>query len=402
MRQYTPYKLTLSKAWLLLIGISYLLIGLSQASNFSYSGFVSQGLVYTTENNFYGDSQDGSFEYREIGLNGIWQPSSKLHVYGQLLSRKAGKKDDGEIRFDYLGIAYRALHDDSQTLDLRLGRYKNTFGLYNQTRDVAFTRPSIFLPQSIYLDRFRDLSLASDGLKLSYQRQSDDFRFVFDLGLGKPQITANDLLLSFAELDGSNSRLKDEQLHSAQFLAELNDGEWVASLGKVIGDIDVDVTLDIPLNFIFQDGRFKLDGTIASLQYNSEYYSITAEYFQVKSDVGIIIGGVPSNYSESYYLQAEYRYSPQLQFVIRSDSYYFNKDDKSGALHNFVTGDPAHTRFAKDLSLTARWQFDASWLAMLEYHQVDGTGWLSEKDNPDLFALQRKWSMITALVSYRF
>lgn len=402
MTTYIPSKLSSgAHAFLLLMLVSF--GNKAFASNFSYSGFVTQGYVYTTENNFYGDSQDGSLEYREIGINGIWQPLPKLQFFGQLLSRKAGKMDDGDIRFDYLGVGYRAIHEDSQTLDFRAGRYKNTFGLYNETRDVAFTRPSIFLPQSIYLDRFRDLSLASDGVKLSYQYLTEGLRVAFDLGLGKPQIGTDDLLVSFGELNGENSELNNERLNSLQLLFEFNDGEWIASYGKVIGDIEVDVDVPPPFDMFFQDGNFELDGSILSLQYNSEFYSITGEYNRVKSDIGILAGiTVPTNYTDSYYLQAEYRHSPQLSFILRTDYHFFDKDDKSGEFYNSISGEPAHTRYAKDISLTTRWQFHPSWLAMLEVHQVDGTGWLSEKDNPDIFALEREWLMVSALVSFRF
>jgi hypothetical protein len=35
--------------------------------------------------------------------------------------------------------------------------------LYNTTRDVPFTRPSIILPQSIYFERTRNLTVSADG-----------------------------------------------------------------------------------------------------------------------------------------------------------------------------------------------------------------------------------------------
>lgn len=50
-------------------------------------------------------------------------------------------------------------------LGVRLGRVKNPFALYNETRDVIWTRPGVLLPQSIYFDALalRQPEISSDG-----------------------------------------------------------------------------------------------------------------------------------------------------------------------------------------------------------------------------------------------
>ena len=37
--------------------------------NLQMHGFLSQGWVWTSDNDFFGDSQDGSFDYTELGVN---------------------------------------------------------------------------------------------------------------------------------------------------------------------------------------------------------------------------------------------------------------------------------------------------------------------------------------------
>ena len=65
---------------------------------------------------------------------------------------------------------------------------KTPLGLYNDTRDVAFTRPSILLPQSIYFDRTRKLALAADGVHLYGEYRSDLGDISFQAGVVRPLV----------------------------------------------------------------------------------------------------------------------------------------------------------------------------------------------------------------------
>ncbi|MCA1850908.1 MAG: hypothetical protein LC647_00510, partial [Beggiatoa sp.] len=70
---------------------------------------------------------------------------------------------------------------------------------------------------------------------------------------------------------------------------------------------------------------------------------------------------------------------------------------------------PRHRFFAKDLTFGLRWDFADDWLVAAEYHNIDGTAWLSPVDNPGIndFALARDvsdghWDLFTMIFSYRF
>jgi hypothetical protein len=130
---------------------------------FQYHGFISQNFVLSSENNFYGESSKGSFDFTEAGFNVSLRPLSRLGLAAQVLYRRAGELEDEEVRLDYGVVEFTALDAAEVRAGLRLGRVKNPLGLYNETRDVAFTRPSIFLSQSIYFDRTRNFALSSDG-----------------------------------------------------------------------------------------------------------------------------------------------------------------------------------------------------------------------------------------------
>ncbi|MBS1212726.1 MAG: hypothetical protein H6R26_1343, partial [Proteobacteria bacterium] len=127
-------------------------------------GFASQSYIHTTGNQFFGHSTNmGSLDFTEMGINGSWRPISQLQASMQIVYRRAGRTDDQDLRIDFGFLDYSFLSDSDDLLGIRLGRVVNPIGLYNDTRDMPFTRPSILLPQSIYFDINRNLALSSDG-----------------------------------------------------------------------------------------------------------------------------------------------------------------------------------------------------------------------------------------------
>ena len=137
------------------------------ADGWRVDGFFTQNHLRSTHNNLFGESTRGTFDYTEAGLALSWAPAPTFLLAGQALYRHAGAAENGG-RVDYLMAAWTPLATEGGSLGLRVGRIKNPIGLFNETRDVAFTRPSLLLPQSIYLDGVgvRDALLSSDGFGL--------------------------------------------------------------------------------------------------------------------------------------------------------------------------------------------------------------------------------------------
>ena len=54
-------------------------------------GFISQALVYSSDNNIGGGSDDGvATDMREVGANLSWRPGADWLVSGQVLARRSG------------------------------------------------------------------------------------------------------------------------------------------------------------------------------------------------------------------------------------------------------------------------------------------------------------------------
>ena len=369
--------------------------------NVQVHGFLSQAYIKTSANNFFGNtSGGGSFDFREIGINGSWRALSDLQLSLQLVSRWAGETDDGDPRVDYGFLDYSIVSDADNLWGLRLGRILNPFGFYNETRDVAFTRPSILLPQSIYFDANRNLALSGDGGQIYGERRSEYGDFFFQLVGGYPRVDDPDLEPAIFMQDVPGN-LEGAPTVLGRILYERDGGalRLAVSGGNINANYEPDALGD-PL----EDGNFNFRPVLLSAQYNAERWSLTGEYafrHTKLSDFGPAFPDV-SFTGESYYVQGTYRFAPRFDAVLRYDVLIKNKDDRNGAQFEAVTGLPGFTQFAKDLTVGVRWDATRSIMLRGEFHRVNGTGWLSTLENPNPNDLEQHWNLFSILASFRF
>lgn len=358
-------------------------------------GFLSQALVITDDNNFFGPSSDsdGSLKYTEIGANASIRPHEDVLLAAQVLSRRAGGDgSDARPVLDYGVVDYQMLSDQRRTFGLQVGRFKNPFGFYNQTRDVAFTRPSILLPQSIYFDRTRSLGLSADGASAYAEERFNSGVVRFKGGIGKP--TTRDLANQLFS-ENLDSEVSGETSSIAQLIYEHSNGHFTAAVSTA--DVNLDVSLG-PNN-----GKLNFQPWIFSLQYDMENWALTGEYairnLSLSGSGAIresdIIG-------ESWYIQYLRRFNDNWQWLIRYDSLVSDKSDRSGSQYETQGLGPSHSRFAKDLTLGLQWNLNPRVMMAAEYHHVDGTGWLPIQDNSDPSETSRRWNMLLFQLSLRF
>ena len=405
-------KLSIFKSNFLLVGYFFICLywivperlqALELIDDFQFHGFFTQGYFLTSDNRIFGESDSGgSLDFTEAGLNASWAFSADLRVAGQVLFRRAGSGHDYDVEADFGLLDYTILSNSDALLGVRLGRFKNPLGLYNDTRDVLFTRPTILLPQSIYLERTRDLSLSADGGLLYGEYRTDLGNVSFEFGAGIPR--GNNLDTELAYFGSDYPGNTDSKL---SYIGRLNyeheGGKYRAAISSARVDVRYDPKLlppeDLPsLKDIFIP-------VIFSAQYNGDKLSLTSEYairriqensldkdYQVDSDVT----------GNSYYLQALYRFNEDWQAIVRYDVLYNNREDKDGKKYQALTGKPAFTQFAKDWTFGLRYYLNSSFLVAAEYHFVDGTAWLPRQDNPDTDDLRQRWRLFSLAASYRF
>jgi TonB dependent receptor len=362
-------------------------------------GFAAQGLIGSTNNNFFGESRDGiSTEFTEAGLHGSWQPLDALRLAGQVLYRRAGESDQDGLRLDYAQADWQFHQTDVTQIGLKLGKVKLPYGLYNETRDVPFTRPGILLPQSVYIDNSRDLLLAAPG--------------VFLHGASVQAYGATDFQLGWVRPDF------DSESVEYVFLGTARPGK-LKGKGAIGARLRWDTPADTTLMLTYADakadyepagldslaaGKVRFRNLLATVQQRLDTLTLTAEYGEPRGDLTGFGPALPDNVRnvQAFYLQGEWRFRPAWELMLRHEHFYRDKHDRNGSQFEAATGLPAHTMFARDWALGLRWDATPSLMLRAEYHHVDGTGWLPGPDNPAFLSREQRWNMWLLQAAYRF
>lgn len=356
-------------------------------------GFASQSYLHTSANNFFGYTQNmGSLDFTEMGINGSWRPLPRLQTSMQVVYRRAGKTDDQDLRIDFGFVDYAAFSDAEHLWGIRAGRVVNPYGLYNDTRDMPFTRPSILLPQSIYFDIDRNLGISSDGLQLYGEHRTDygDFLLQFNAAWSRASDPFWKPFFDAKTVDGALSWI-------GRLMYEWEGGRL--RLGVSSGELNIDYRpRGLPPQV--RASEFTASPILFSFQYNEEDWTLTSEYAIRGSQFQNF--GMPEHSftGESYYVQGTYRFITDVEGFVRYDVYYQDTSDRDGTKYAALTGRPAYDSFAKDLAVGVRWDVAQSIMLRGEYHYIEGTGWTSPQENTG--ATSKYWNMFAVSVSFRF
>lgn len=361
-------------------------------------GFLSQGFLHTSDNNLFGHSDDNiSVDFRELGLNTSWRVIPELQLALQVVWRNAGQTDNQDLRIDYGVVNYNLFSSESTTLGIKAGRVPTPLGLYNETRDVASTRPSVLLPQSIYFDRNRNISYSADGGYLYGEQRSDYGDLDFTIGVVNPRTDDP----SFK--NGIVGNDPGKMVGHTSWVTRLNY-EWqsgLVRLGASYADLNADYHQGNTSKFSRGSIRFK--PLVFSAQYNAENWSLTAEYAYRKTEL-TDFGLFPNMdvAGESFYIQGIYKFTNYLEGLIRYDELSVDRNDKNGnefALRS-LTGAPNYSRYARDWTVGLRAKFFSGFMISAEYHRINGTAWLSSLENDK--STTKHWDLYTLLISYSF
>tara|TARA_B100000809_G_scaffold266694_1_gene330783 strand:+ start:4799 stop:6025 length:1227 start_codon:yes stop_codon:yes gene_type:complete len=369
-------------------------------SSLRWHGFANQGIIKTDHNNFFGDSEHWSSEFSDLGLGGSWKPNSRLQFSAQAIYRRAGKNSQDNVQLDYGFADLNLVNTLDYGLGVRAGRVKNTYGLYNDARDIASNKPSILLPQSIYLDSLRQVFHTMDGLSSYGYAQWADTHLNLDVVYGKPLIdeTTEQFILS-AKRPGN---IENEKMLIARIMLEQDAGLW--RLGYSFAQLNSDYK-PAPVDFSVS-GEVNINLNLLSFEYNWTDWQITAEYQISETEYkGLNYIGYDNQINnESYYGQVSYRITPKWKTFARYDVYYINSNDKDGKKLEVETGGlvPAHKAFAKDITAGIRYDINKHWMLAAEYHHIKGTGWLALVENPIPSETSENWNLFTAQLSFKF
>lgn len=364
----------------------------SAFGDWTFNGFLSQGYSLSNANNFNSSGQHGgSFDFREAAINSRWQINDRFAFAAQLLYRDVPASVSDDLKLDYAFVDYsQASSNGSMNYGLTLGRFKNPFGFYNETRDVPFTRPGVLLPQSLYTERGRPFAMASQGVLIHADYFSEEGTLSFKASLGEP-IPGGASLEYILFRDDLNGQFNPDVSITAQLRydgAGSTDG-WSFALSYLNYSYD----FSRPQSLGRDDFEFSFKVYAVSLQYAFQDWKFTSEFGYGHSFDNIN--------RASAYLQATRRIGPKLESFLRYDLMLADIDDRWGHGYERQGQGPAHNRYAKDLTFGVNWNLTSDLTLRAEWHHVEGTSWLSPAEI-DLRDADRRWNLGLVELSFRF
>jgi hypothetical protein len=366
-----------------------------------WHGFLTQGYIKTSDNSFLGDSEKGSFDLTELGLSASWRASEKLLLAAQLLSRNAGDMYDASPSFDFLLADYRLFSAVTGIAGVRVGRIKNALGLYNETRDVAFTRPGFLLPQVIYFGKVRNLVLSADGVMLYRDIYTDNGNYSFTAGGGRSRVDTN-VEIAYLGADRAGELESDGATWLLSGFYTTADERLKLGLSGAVSSMEYSPGSG---DFL-QAGRTDFDYWIASFQYNWEKWTLSAEYMQEPIEWRQYGPFFPDQKAtaEGYFLQTAFRLKPDVEWMFRYEEGFADKDDRRGQQASISSAGaiPSFTQFSRIITTGLRWDYSPSIMLRAELQFHEGTFVLSSRENVNPADLRKDWNQFSVLASYRF
>jgi hypothetical protein len=343
-------------------------------------GFVSQGFMLSTGNNYLAKSKRGSFEFSEVGLNVTKNLTGRLRVGMQLFARDLGPLGNYSAKFDWYYLDYRF----ADWLGLRAGRTKLPFGLYNEVGDIDSARVPILLPQSMYPINNRELLLAQTGLELY------GYAPLGPVGNLEYRVYGGTV---FADAPDPPEPIRVTELEVPYVVG--GRVIWEAPLPGLRAGFSLQA-LRLDLGYTLAAGappifmgvtniEFSVLLWVASLEYTWRGLLIAAEYGrwrgEISSDMPAVV--MPATaVNERYYLMVSYQVAPWFTPGVYYAGLYPNYEEREG-----------RENYRHDLAATLRFDLNDHWLLKLEGHLMRGTADLDPRlnDNTPLDMLEKDW-----------
>ncbi len=376
------FKLSKSSLKLSLLMLLTLNINSAFAEDWTWHGFVSQGLIQAKDSNFVNNDGDVSARLTEIGVNSVYKIDNDLKLSGQLMYLNGGNRFVDGARIDYLFLNWTPYNALDWQFDLYLGRFKNMHWAYSSTRDVAITRPLIVLPQSVYFDSFRDIAVGSDGLALrsTHNLSIGELEFIWSWGATPVSLDMSRRVTS-TDVSGKTDQKFVHQA-SAYWRPSDSQMQWGVSL------LDSDFSYEKSAVDRYFNGDFTVQRVMLNWRYSAENWELTSEIMQERVNVqGFIFPQLERNqFAQGAFLLGRYDWSELTSWYLSYDYFIANKDNPSGSQLPATSGGfiPSYFGYQRDAAISVDHQIAENFRLKLEYHWIEGTGRLGPNVVPDV------------------
>lgn len=367
-----------------------------------FGGFVSQGYLKSTDNNYPVDTQDGTFDFREYAVNASTTFGSHFRIGGQLFAQKLGKYGDDKVILDWAVADYNFCPE----FGLRAGRVKYPRSLHSDVLDADVLRPFIFLPQSMYDARLRDFQASFDGGmaygSLAAGKNAFDYKVFYgdipmktDSGLADFFNTTS----LFANPPGVKQLGLDSVYGATLAWTTPVPGLRLSAYYSVLKHLQAAGQFAAIPAFGSSIDLEKIEYSAASAEYTKDKWTFVGEYMLQQGDSQVTLPSfipksAPGKFgTRSYYVSAARRLNDKLEV----GAYYTH-------IHNsYPTTAPTSADKRNDWTVSGRYDLNDHLLFKLEVHFINGTRDIfnvqgisnppaSMKDSMTLFAAKTTFS----------
>jgi hypothetical protein len=373
-----------------------------------FGGFISQGYLKSSANDYLGNTSDGTFDFREYALNasyakGVWR------IGAQVFGQKLGEYGDDKIKLDWAMIDYHPY----QWLGFRAGRVKLPRGLYNEALDLDSVRPFILLPQSIYDNRLRDFIASFDGAMAYGNVDLKRFGSLdYTLYYGDTPMSAKSGASDFFNTDSPFPNITigiNSLTGGTLFWNTPVTGLRAGYSETTFKNLDVLRQVVVPAAHLDKP-YFKNAETYYHHQLSVEYtrgeWVFAAEAAREYTRYKIGVPGVSTTQSATlhvdydsdlFYVSAARRITPWLELGS------YCSVSREHFRHNTNVSIPPLLK-QTDYALSARFDLNDHVVFKLEGHYLDGAGKVfnTPAHPADLSSLDTSWTMLAAKVTFSF
>ena len=373
-------------------------------------GFISQGYLQSTRNDFITDSEDGTWQFNEFALNFSYTPIEKLLISLQLFARDLGSVGNDDINVDFAFADYRVW----DMLGIRAGKMKNSSGLYGETRDVDMLRTCIFLPMSVYDELLRDSDNTIQGVGIyGYFNTKILGSINYQATLGTNNISPESATSDYLEWGFTN--ITSVEMDTTQSYALVyTDPTSVLRLGAtaMFTELHLDATARDSEIWKFL-GVSSGDPILYDLK-NTEIYTGSAELsfkdliftYEVKyskaRDLAMYTQTSPNPLFTKpidlygYYFMLTYQVNDFLEVSAYRDEFFPDRYNRDGKPLDFGLTRLQH--WMKKTAVSVKIEINPNWIMKVEGQYIDGAANLLYETDP----LKRYWWLYAAKLTYNF
>ncbi len=336
-----------------------------------FGGYLSQGYLDSTNNNYPVDTKSGTFDFREYALNASKTFGTHFRMAAQVFGEKLGKYGDDKPILDWALADYNFRPE----IGVQVGRLKFPRSMYSDVLDLDVVRPFVFLPQSMYDNRLRDFQASFDGAAVYGSIGAGRSSFDYKVFYGKIPMKTDSGVADFINTTGifgstGATAVKEDAVYgtTVTWNTPVAGLRFLGSYSR-IKNLDTKGPLGAMPVLAAEIKLVYYDSTAFSAEYTEGPWTFSAEYQFNRFDAAILLPAViaPPSHSMGQTTCGYVSVARKLGAKFEVGTYFdYTQDDKPSATQVPVL----HRR--KDWAVAVCYNFNDHLLFKLEGHYIDG------------------------------